>query len=135
VDWRRRPKKAYQTLLDAMRPVLICAEYPKERYSVGDRISLPIFIINDLSRELDGVSWDWEMLLGGSSAAHGGGETRVPKDSVVKIGEAGATLPASGRAVLRLRLFGEEGPLQNEYEFVVSETGAHAHRGPSARGG
>jgi beta-mannosidase len=135
VDWRRRPKMAYQTLSEAMSPILICAEYPKERYSVGERISLSLFIINDLSRELDGVSWDWELLLGGSSAASGGGKTRVPKDSVVRIGEAVATLPAPGPAVLRLRFFGEEGPHSNEYEFVVSQTGAHAHRGPSARGG
>ncbi|HET9966577.1 MAG TPA: glycoside hydrolase family 2 TIM barrel-domain containing protein [Rubrobacter sp.] len=135
VDWRRRPKIAYETLLDAMRPVLICAEYPKERYSVGDRISLPLFVINDLSRELGIVDWSWELFLGGSSAAHGGGETTVPKDSVVRIGEAVATLSTSGPAVLRLTLFGEEGPLSNEYEFVVSQAGARAHRGPSARGG
>jgi beta-mannosidase len=135
VDWRRRPKIAYETLLDAMRPVLICAEYPKERYSVGDRISLPLFVINDLSRELGMVDWSWELFLGGSSAAHGGGETTVPKDSVVRIGEAVATLSTSGPAVLRLTLFGEEGPLSNEYEFVVTQAGARAHRGPSARGG
>src|SRR5918997_3480387 len=135
VDWRRRPKIAYETLLDAMRPVLICAEYPKERYSVGDRISLPLFVINDLSRELGRVSWEWDLLVGGSSVARGAGETRVPKDCVVRIGEAVATLPASGPAVLRLRLSGEEGPLSNEYEFVVSQAGARAHRGPSARGG
>jgi beta-mannosidase len=135
VDWRRRPKMAYQALSEVMGPVLICAEYPKERYSVGERIFLPLFIINDLSRELNGVSWDWELLLGGSSVAHGGGETRVPKDSVLRIGEAVATLPASGSAALRLRLFGEEGPLSNEYEFVVRETSTHAHRGPSAQGG
>jgi beta-mannosidase len=135
VDWRRRPKMAYETLHMAMRPVLICAEYPKERYEVGEKISLPLYIINDLSRELEGVSWDWELLVGGSSAASGGGKTRVPKDSVVSIGEAVATLPTSGPAALRLRLFGEEEPLSNEYEFVVSETGAHPHRGPSARGG
>ena len=134
VDWRRRPKIAYETLLDAMRPVLICAEYPKERYSVGERISLPLFVINDLSQELGMVDWSWELFLGGSSAARGGGGTRVPKDSVVRIGEAVATLSASGSAVLRLRLSGEEGPLSNEYEFLVSQAGAHAHRGPSARG-
>jgi len=120
VDWRRRPKIAYETLLEAMRPVLICAQYPKERYSVGERISLPLFVINDLSRELGMVDWSWELFLGGSSAARGGGETRVPKDSVVRIGEAVATLSVSGTAVLRLRLSGEEGSAQNEYEFSVS---------------
>jgi len=120
VDWRRRPKIAYETLLLAMSPVLICAEYPKERYGVGERISLPLFIINDLSRELEGVGWDWELIVRGSSVARGGGETKVPKDSVVRIGEAVATPPASGPAVLRLRLSGEEGPHSNEYEFLVT---------------
>jgi hypothetical protein len=97
---------------------------------VGARISLPLFIINDLLRELDEVGWDWELLVGGSSVARGTGETRVPKDSVVRIGEAVATLPAPGPAVLRLRLLGDEGPLSNEYEFVVSQAGARARRVP-----
>ncbi len=120
LDWRRRPKMAYETLLVAMRPVLICAEYPKERYGVGEIISLPIFIVNDLLLKLDRVSWDWELLVGDSTAVRGGGETSVPKDCVVRVGEAVATLPAPGPAVLRLRLFGEERPHSNEYEFLVS---------------
>jgi len=125
VDWRRRPKMAYQTLLGAMSPVLICAEYPKECYGVGERLSLSLFVVNDLSRDLHKISWDWELLLGGSSVASGGGKTSVPKDSVVRVGEAVATLPATGPAVFMLRLFGEEGPLSNEYEFVVSNSAAH----------
>ena len=64
VDWRRRPKAAYQVLLTAMSPVLICAEYPEERYEVGDRLSLPLFVVNDFARELGRVSWDWELLVG-----------------------------------------------------------------------
>jgi len=118
VDWRRRPKSAYETLLVAMSPVLPCAEYPKEHYGVGGTISLPLYVINDLSRELGWVGWEWELLVGGSSVASGKGETSVPKDCVVRIGEAEATLPAPGPAVLRLRLTGEE-PLSNEYRFSV----------------
>jgi beta-mannosidase len=135
VDWRRKKKSAYQTLLLAMSPVLICAEYPKERYSVGEKVSLPLFIINDFLRELGRLSWEWELLIGGWSVARGTGETNVPEDSVVRIGEAVATLPAPGPAVLRLRLFGEEGPLSNEYEFLVTQADARAHRDPSSRGG
>ena len=119
VDWRRKKKLAYETLQLAMSPVLICAEYPKERYNVGEKVSLPLFIINDLSRELGRVSWEWDLLVGGSSVARGAGETSVPRDSVVRIGEAVATLPAPGSAILRLRLFGEE-PISNEYRFSVS---------------
>src|SRR5215213_7623209 len=119
VDWRRRPKKAYDTLRAAMSPVLICAKYPKECYEVGDTISLPLYIINYLSQELGRVRWEWELLVGESSIASGEGETRVPQDCVVRVGEAVATLPAPGPAILRLRLYSEEGPLQNEYEFSI----------------
>ena len=119
VDWRRRPKLGYETLLVAMKPVLICAEYPRARYGVGETISLPLFIINDLSRELEGVAWDWELLVRGSSAARGGGETKVPEDSVVRVGEATATLSALGPAILKLSLYGEE-YISNEYEFLVT---------------
>jgi hypothetical protein len=104
----------------AMSPVLICAEYPKERYRVGEKISLPLFIINDLVWELGRVRWDWELLVGDCPAACGRGETSVPKDCVVRIGEAVATLPTRGPAVLRLRLFGEARPHSNEYEFFVN---------------
>ena len=102
-----------------MSPVLICAEYPKESYTVGEKISLQLFVINDLLREIGQVDWEWELLVGGSSVASGEGETSIPKDCVVGIGEAVATPPAPGPAILKLRLFGDE-PLSNEYRFSVS---------------
>jgi beta-mannosidase len=119
LDWRRRPKKAYDTLCGAMSPVLICAEYPKQRYEPGETISLPLYIVNDLSQELGQLRWDWEVLVGDSGVASGTGQTRVTEDCVVRVGEAAATLPAPGPAILRLRLFGED-PVSNEYEFLVS---------------
>jgi beta-mannosidase len=118
VDWRRRPKMAYETIRVAMSPVLICAEYPKQRYEVGEQVSLPLYIINDLSQELGQVRWQWEVLVGDSSVASGEGETSVPKDSVVRVGEAVTALPAPGSAILRLRLFRED-PISNEYRFSV----------------
>src|SRR5215211_3334815 len=120
LDWRRRPKRAYETLRVAMSPLLICAEYPQQRYEVGETISLPLYIINDLEEELGRVRWEWEVLVGESSVACGEGETRVPQDSVVRIAEAVAAPPAPGRAMLRLRLYSEEGPIHNEYEFSIS---------------
>ena len=121
VDWRRRRKVAYDVLQTAMSPVLICAEFPKESYGVGETVSLPLFVVNDLPRGLGGVSWSWELLLGQYGVARGGGETKVQKDSVVRIGEARAVYPASGSAVLRLRLCVEEESVSNEYEFRVGE--------------
>jgi beta-mannosidase len=132
VDWRRRPKAAFEVLKTAMAPVLICAEYPEESYEAGAVLSLPLFVVNDLARDLGEVSWSWELLLGESTMARGGGETEIARDSVVRIGEARAALPAPGDAVLVLRLSGREASASNRYGFRISESGC---RGPSARGG
>lgn len=129
VDWRRRRKVAYDVLRMAMSPVLICAEFPKESYGVGERVSLPLFVVNDLPRVLERVSWSWELLFEQNSIARGGGETKVQKDSVVRIGEARAVLPASGSAVLRLRLCLEEETVFNEYELRVCEASGRGRRG------
>lgn len=120
VDWRRRPKVGLEALKGAMSPVLICAAYPKERYAAGTRFSLPLFIVNDLRRGLGEVRWSWELLLGESVVASGEGRAGIAGDSVTKIGEAGAALPAAGMAVLRLSLSGEGVSERNSYEFHVS---------------
>ncbi|HEY6674112.1 MAG TPA: sugar-binding domain-containing protein [Rubrobacteraceae bacterium] len=132
VDWRRRPKAAFEVLKTAMARVLICAEYPEESYEAGAALSLPLFIVNDLARDLGEVSWSWELLLGESTIARGEGETEIAGDSVVRLGEARAALPAPGDAVLVLRLSGREASASNRYGFRISESGC---RGPSARGG
>ena len=124
VDWRRRPKTAYETLRAAMSPVLICAQYPKESYRVGSEVSLPLFVVNDFSRSLGRLGWAWELDLEGTEVARGSGWTEVPADSVVRIGRATAVLPAPGYATLRLSLFvgsPEAGAEQatNSYEFEV----------------
>jgi beta-mannosidase len=135
VDWRRRPKMAYETLKTAMNPVLICAEYPREKYEVGTVVSFPLFVANDFSRTLGEVNWSWEVLLGGSSIASGDGEREIPADSVVEIGEARATLPAPGSAMLRLQLSGRDLMAYNQYEFLVSGAADPPRRDPSAPGG
>jgi beta-mannosidase len=135
VDWTRRPKAAFETLKTVMNPVLICAEYPRESYEVGTRLSLPLFVVNDLSRGLGEVSWSWELLLGELVMARGDGETEIPQDSTVRIGKVRATLPAPGIAVLRLRLSARDVTACNRYEFRVSEAGDPARRDPSTPGG
>ena len=135
VDWRRRPKMAYEALKTVMNPVLICAEYPLERYDVDTELSLPLFVVNDLSQRLQEVCWSWELLLGDSCVARGEGASEIPEDSVVRVGEVRATLPAQGIAVLRLRLSGEDATAYNEYRLLVSNASDPARREPSAQGG
>lgn len=130
LDWRRRPKAAYETLKKAMSPVLICAEYPEESYEAGTEISLPIFVVNDLPQGLGEAGWIWELLLDGSVVARGDGVTEISPDSVVEIGEAKTTFLAPGAAVLRLSLFYSGEAAYNEYGLRVSEAGGFARRGP-----
>lgn len=120
VDWRGRPKAAYAVLAAAMEPVIICAEYPEKSYVVGEEISLPLFVVNDLPRALGRVDWNWELCVQGERVAHGAGEMEVPADSVVGIGRARAKLTAPGRATLQLKLSVERATNEdNSYEFLV----------------
>ena len=120
VDWRRRPKVAYDVLAAAMSPVLICSEYPKESYGVEEDVSLPLFVVNDLPRPIGRIGWTWELYLQGEVVAHGSGETDIPADSVVRLGQARAKLSSPGRVVLRLVLLGKgEAHKTNSYGFFV----------------
>jgi len=119
VDWRRRPKASYGALTLAMQQVLVCVEYPEASYEVGAEVSLPLFVVNDLPRGLGGASVRWELRLGDSVVACGGGEVEIPGDSVVEIGEVRAKLTAAGGASLRLCLSADGVAVGNGYEFRV----------------
>ncbi len=121
VDWRRRPKAAYEVLAAAMVPVLICAEYPKDSYGLGETISLSLFVVNDLPRRLGRLRWSWELGVGGTVIAQGSGEAEITADSVAKIGWVRARLPILGRATLQLRLYGEGVETSNAYDFFVED--------------
>jgi beta-mannosidase len=134
VDWRRRPKAAYEVLAAAMSPVLICSEYPRERYVVDENISLPLFVVNDLPQSLGWIGWTWDLYVEGATVAYGSGNTEIPADSVVRLGQARAKLSSTGHAVLRLVLLGEgEADKTNSYEFIV-RGGRVPRRGPLALG-
>jgi len=119
VDWRRRPKAAYEVLKLAMQQILVCVEYPEESYDVGAEISLPLFVVNDLPRGLGKASVSWEICLEDYRVAGSRGEVEIPADSVVEIGKVMAELTAPGDATLRLHLSGGGVAVGNEYEFRV----------------
>jgi len=121
LDWRRRPKEAYAVLAAAMRPVLVCAEYPDESYTVGTTVSLPLFVVNDFVRDLGPLRWDWEISVEGVDLASGSGETEIPGDSALRVGEARARLAEAGRVALYLTLSGEGVDETNTYGFEVTQ--------------
>ena len=127
LDWRRRPKAAYGVLAGAMRPVLVCAKYPESGYSQGAIFSLPLFVVNDLARDLGQLEWTWEVQVVGETVARGSGETEIPADSVMRVGEARTRLVDAGKGTLTLSLSGDSVEQTNSYEFVVTSP---ARRGP-----
>jgi len=129
VDWRRRPKAAYGVLAAAMRPVLVCAKYPEAGYTVGAMFSVPVFVVNDLARDLGLLVWSWVVRIDGETVAGGSGEAEIIADSVTRIGEARTNLSDVGKGTLILRLSGEGMEETNAYDFAVT---SRARRGPSS---
>jgi beta-mannosidase len=127
VDWRRRPKAAYGVLAAAMRPVLVCAKYPEAGYTEGATFSLPVFVVNDLARDLGPLHWTWEVRIDGQTVASGSGETEIPADSVTRVGEARTRLGDAGKGILLLGLRGDGVTETNAYNFAVT---GRARRGP-----
>jgi beta-mannosidase len=121
VDWKHRPKAAYRVLAAAMRPVIVCSEYPNEGYPAGTALSLPLFVINDFARDLGPLNWVWELYLDGDFVARGEGETEIPADSVTRVGDARARLSEVGKATLILKLSGDGVEESNTYEFTVTD--------------
>jgi beta-mannosidase len=127
VDWRRRPKAAYGALADAMRPVLVCAKYPDAGYAEGATFSLPLFVVNDLGRDLGPLEWTWEVQVDGRKVAGGEGETEIPADSVTLLGGAETRFANAGKGTLILALYGNGIKETNSYDFVVT---SRSRRGP-----
>lgn len=131
LDWREREKAGYDAVRRAMSPVLVCACYPAASYRAGERLDLPVFVVNDLPRPLGSVRWGWSLELDKAEVAHGEAETEVPADEVVRAGLVRALLPAEGSAALRLWLrSAEEDLAENRYEFAVTPAAKRKRRGP-----
>ena len=121
VDWRRRPKSGYEALKHAMNPLLFCVSYPKEVYREGETLDLPLFVVNDLARDLGRAGWSWTLTLEGEKISREEETVDVPADSVVCPGRVRVRLPGEGNAALRLRLSGA-GEADNLYRFTVTPT-------------
>jgi len=110
-----------------MRPVLACAKYPDAGYAEGATFSLPVFVVNDLARDLGPLEWTWEVQIDGRTVAGGAGETEIPADSVTRVGEAETRLAYAGNGTLILALSGDSLKERNTYDFVVT---SRARPGP-----
>ncbi len=55
VDWNRTPLIAYSWIAMVDQPVMAAVEHGNNIYSCGEPITLPVFIVNDLYKPIDGT--------------------------------------------------------------------------------
>ena len=120
LDHRREPKRSFDTVTDACRPVIVVAERPPAEVRPGDPLSVDVHVVSDLRRRLDGavvtarLSW-----AGGEQTWRFGGD--VDADSVAHVGSLSFNVPnAPGALMLDLSLEHPEAAASNRYESLIA---------------
>lgn len=120
LDHHREPKRSFDTVTDACRPVIVVAERPPAEVRPGNPVSMDIHVVSDLRRRLDGVvvtarlSW-----AGGERTWRFGGE--VDADSVAHVGTLSFSVPnAAGALMLDLSLEHPDAAASNRYESLIA---------------
>jgi len=104
VDYERVPKTAYWYMKRAQAPVAISFAYKEalESQLAGTQWSAPVWVINDLDREIRGTVHAELLTLGGESVAAANYPVAVAADGKAVAGTFSLTLPhAAGVYVLR----------------------------------
>lgn len=120
LDHRREPKRSFDTVTDACRPVIVVAERPPAEVRPGHPLSVDVHVVSDLRRRLDGavvtarLSW-----AGGEQTWRFGGD--VDADSVAHVGSLSFNVPnAPGALMLDLSLEHPEAAASNRYESLIA---------------
>jgi beta-mannosidase len=135
VDYDRVPKIAYWYMKRVLAPVTISFAYKEalESQLAGSQWSAPVWVINDLDREVKGTVHAELLTLGGKSVAAADYPVTVAADGKAIAGTFSLTLPQeAGVYVLRatLRAEGAAGKPVEETSFikVVPNAFAGTHR-------
>jgi beta-mannosidase len=121
LDHERAPKRGYQVVAAACRPVIVVADRPDPSYRPGERLELDVHVVSDLRQPLpDAVveaRLEWP---GGRRAWRFGGD--VDADRCVRVGRVALTLPedaGAGPLTLQLALKWAGGEASNHYSSRV----------------
>ncbi len=120
LDHERRPKPAFQAVIDACRPVIVVADRLPDQVQPGDTLGLDVHIISDVHRMLDAVDCTATLRWpGGSHTWQWQGDT--PPDSCVRIGTIQFVVPdAPGDLWLDLAIVHGDEVATNRYETSIS---------------
>ncbi|MGC8684748.1 MAG: glycoside hydrolase family 2 protein [bacterium] len=55
VDWNRKPLIAYNWISTVDQPIMVAVKHGYNIYTCGETITLPVFIVNDLYKNIDGT--------------------------------------------------------------------------------
>jgi beta-mannosidase len=123
VDFYRRPKAAYAVVKRLMNPVLASLEYPLRRYRAGDELAIDIWVVNDLSVNLNGCQLEVVLWAGtGEAMAKHTLDVEIAADSASKVGRARWILPPADDWHLTCGLLREGQALAaNEYDLTAHD--------------
>jgi beta-mannosidase len=119
VDFYRVPMKVHDTVRRSFAPVLASVEYSRDEWKAGERLECPVWLINDLWKELAGVEVRWR-IEGARVAANGRWNgLRAEADSARAVGTV-AWPAEAGDWVLRTEVAqGGKVLSENLFEFRV----------------
>jgi beta-mannosidase len=121
VDYDRVPKTAYWYMKRAQAPVALSFEYKDalESQTAGSRWSAPVWVINDLDREIHGTVHAELLSLSGEKMAVADFPVVIGADGKGVAGEFALTLPqTSGVYVLRATMDGGAEQAAEETSFI-----------------
>lgn len=137
VDYRRRPKRAYEQVRRDFSPVHVMADWPADAYTPGQAFRTGVTFVNDRPHPVEG-RWTWHIRQKDQVLAADTQAVQLPADSVVEGPAIRWTLPLGllpEPLVLALRLESRGDLLStNEYRLNLKPAPAR-ERAPRQGGG
>jgi beta-mannosidase len=118
VDHRRRPKAAYDSVVDACRPVIVVADLLPDTIAPGSSMTVDVHVVSDLHRPLHGVRCTATLGAGdASTVVQWQGD--IAADACQRVGTVHITAPDAGSDIV-LDLLLELAPDSPEGEVVTN---------------
>jgi beta-mannosidase len=118
VDHQRRPKAAYDSVVDACRPVIVVADLLPDTVAPGATMTVDVHVVSDLHRSLHGVRCTATLGTGGASTVVQW-QGDIAADACQRVGTVHITAPDAGSDIV-LDLMLELSPDSADGEVVTN---------------
>jgi beta-mannosidase len=122
IDFFRTPTKAYEAVRRSFQPVVASVEFERNVWRSGDRIQLPLWLVNDTWDRVCPAEVRWELRdEAGSRKESGTVPGCVAADGSARLGEIGWRAAEAGEYLLVLAVQGSGGETisENRVELAV----------------